>query len=152
MADTEDRQQRRKLLVRVLGWCICVGVWTVALLTTYPAELGKDIVPSSMRFPAAKALHVCAYAFLTVFLSWLPLRRWRWILLAFLVLHAAGTELGQRFVPGRSGLWTDVLIDHAGLLLGLALTWKRWLPRRFQFRRDPVIHAPLRVAAKRSLP
>jgi VanZ family protein len=152
MTDTEDRQQRRKLLVRVLGWCICVGVWTIALLTTYPAELGKEIVPSSMRFPAAKALHVFAYAFLTVFLSWLPPRRWRWMLLAFLVLHAAGTEFGQRFVPGRSGLWTDVLIDHAGLLLGLALTWKRWLPHRFWFRRATAIRAPLRIAAKRSLP
>jgi VanZ family protein len=128
MADTWDREQRRKLLVRGLGWCICVGLWTAALLTTYPVEMGKDIAPESLYFPAAKTLHVCAYAFLTVFISWLPLRRWRWLLLAFLSLHAAGTEFGQLFIPGRTGKLADVFIDHAGLLLGLALTWKRWIP------------------------
>ncbi len=69
-----------------------------------------------------------AYAFLTVFISWLPLRRWRWLLLAFLSLHAVGTEFFQQFVPGRTGKLTDVVIDHAGMLLGLALTWKRWAP------------------------
>ncbi|HEY7428738.1 MAG TPA: VanZ family protein [Gemmataceae bacterium] len=129
MADTEDRERRRKLLVRGLGWCVCVGVWTAALLTTYPVEIGEAVAPDGLYFPAAKTLHVCAYAFLAVYTSWLPLRRGRWWLLAFLSLHAAGTEFGQLFIPGRVGNWIDVLIDHAGLLLGLALTWKRWVPR-----------------------
>ncbi len=73
MDDTEDRERRRKLMVRGFGWFLCLGVWTVALLTTYPAEIGKEFAPSGSFFPAAKILHVVAYAFLTVFLSWLPL-------------------------------------------------------------------------------
>ncbi|MGH7226334.1 MAG: VanZ family protein [Gemmataceae bacterium] len=129
MADTCDRDRMRKLIVRGLVWWLCVGLWTVALLTPYPVRMGEAVTPESLYFPAAKCLHVSVYACLTVFLSWLPLRRWRWLLLAFLSLHAAGTEYGQLFVPDRHGMVTDVLIDHAGLLLGFALTWKRWLPR-----------------------
>lgn len=128
MADTWDWIRRRKLLVRGLGWCVCIGAWTAALLTSAPVEVGKEVAPAEVYFPASKLLHVGAYAFLTVFISWLPLRRWRWLLLAVLSLHAAGTEYFQQFVPGRTGKASDVLIDHVGLLLGLALTWKHWVP------------------------
>ncbi len=126
MADTPSQDQRRKLFVRGVGWCVCVGLWTVALLTTTPVEVGNALIPSARYFPAAKILHVCAYTFLTIFLSWLPLGRWRWLLLAFLSLHAAGTEFLQQFVPGRTGKVMDVVIDHVGLLLGFVLTWKHW--------------------------
>lgn len=129
MADNWDRDRMRKLIVRGLGWWLCVVLWTVALLTTYPVRMGEAVAPPALYFPAAKCLHVSVYAFLTIYLSWLPLRRWRWLLLAFLSLHAAGTEFGQQFVAGRHGMVTDVVIDHAGLLLGVAFTWKRWLPR-----------------------
>jgi VanZ family protein len=128
MAETWDQERVRKLIVRGLGWCVCVSVWTAALLTIYPVEVGEAVMPETLHFSAAKFLHVAAYAFLTVYLSWLPLsRRGRWLGLAFLSLHAAGTEFFQQFVPGRHPAITDVLIDHAGLLLGMALTWKRWL-------------------------
>jgi VanZ family protein len=130
MADTWDRDRVRKLIVRGLGWCLCVALWTVALLTLFPVQINQDITPEALRFPVAKCLHVSAYAFLTIYLSWLPLRRWRWLLLAFLSLHAAGTEFFQQYVPGRTGTFSDVLIDHVGLALGLALTWRHWLPRR----------------------
>jgi VanZ family protein len=98
-------------------------------LTTYPVEIGEAIAPEGLYFPVSKTLHVCAYAFLTVFITWLPMRRWRWWLLAFLSLHAAGTEFGQLFIPGRTGRLADVFIDHIGLFLGLVFTWKRWIPR-----------------------
>src|SRR5262249_17878124 len=136
MADIWDRERRRKLLVRGLGWCVCVVVWTVALLTTYPGGIGQAIAPEEPDFPPGQPPPVCAYGFLTIFLSWLPLRRWRWLLLAFLSLHAAGTEFGQLFIPGRTGKFVDVLIDHIGLFLGLVLTWKRWAPRSVR-RRAP---------------
>jgi hypothetical protein len=152
MANIWDRVRWRKLLLRGFVWCVCVGIWTAALLTTTPIEVGKEIVPSSLDYFAAKALHVCAYAFLTVFISWLPLRRWRWLLLAFLSLHAAGTEYLQLFVPGRTGKVTDVLIDHAGMMVGLALTWKRWLPRSTSSpcSRDAQRSAWVRPASRRS--
>lgn len=129
MADRWNRERVRKAIVRGLGWCLCVGLWTVALLTTTPVRMGEAVMPAALHFPAAKFLHVSVYAFLTVYVSWLPLRRWRWLLLAFLALHAAGTEFFQQFVPDRHGLVSDVLLDHFGLALGVALTWKRWLPR-----------------------
>jgi VanZ family protein len=128
MAKTDNRERRRKLLVRGLGWCVCVSLWTVALLTTRPVELNHAVTPVTMQYPASKCLHIFAYAFLTVFISWLPLRRRRWLLLAFLSLHAAGTEYCQQFIPGRTGMVSDVLLDHVGLLIALALTWKRWTP------------------------
>jgi hypothetical protein len=136
MGNTWDRVRWHKLIVRGLGWLLCVAIWTFALLSTYPVEFGKSVIPLGTFLPVAKILHVCAYAFLTVFISWLPLRRWRWLLLAFLSLHAAGTEYLQQFVPGRTGKVMDVFIDHAGMLLGLALTWKRWLPRMSRDRRE----------------
>jgi VanZ family protein len=126
MADCWRDDRRRKLMVRGLGWCLCVGLWTAALLTTTPVRAGEAVVPHVMHFPLAKFLHVSAYAFLTLYVSWLPLRRWRWALLAFLSLHAAGTEYFQQFVPGRHGQVGDVLIDHVGIVLGLALNWRRW--------------------------
>jgi VanZ family protein len=92
-------------------------------------EAGKAVLPPAAGFPASKGLHVFAYAFLTAWAVFLPLGRWRWLPVAFLSLHGAGTEYLQQFVPGRTGLVSDVVIDHAGILLGLALTWKRWLPR-----------------------
>jgi VanZ family protein len=128
MADELNRETSRKLIVRGLGWCLCLSLWTVALLTIFPVELGSAIMPEEMHFPAAKCLHVCAYAFLTMYLAWMPLRSWRWLFLAFLSLHAAGTEYFQRFVPGRHGTVSDFFIDHLGIALGIGLTWKYWLP------------------------
>lgn len=148
MADTWNPDRVRKLVVRGLGWCLCIALWTTALLTTYPVRVGETVAPSGFYFPAAKCLHVSAYAFLTVYITWMPLGRWRWLLLAFLSLHAVGTEFCQQFVPDRTGCIADVLIDHAGLLLGMALTWKRWLPRRSNgsIRRDSKGNAVYRFA------
>ncbi|HTU22376.1 MAG TPA: VanZ family protein [Gemmataceae bacterium] len=129
MADNRDQDRIRKLIVRGFAWWLCVGLWTVALLTTYPVRMGEAVAPEGFYFPVAKCLHVSMYAFLTAFLAWLPLRRGHWLWLAFLSLHAAGTEYFQQYVPDRHGQLTDVLIDHAGLLLGVALTWRCWLPR-----------------------
>ncbi len=129
MADTGDQDRMRKLMVRGLGWCLCVALWTTGLLTTFSMRMGEAVTPPTLQFPAAKFLHVSVYAFLTLYLAWLPLRRGRWLLLAFLSLHAAGTEFVQQFVPGRHGVVSDVLIDHIGLLLGVALSWKCWVPR-----------------------
>jgi len=130
MANRWDQEQLRKLTVRGLGWCFCVAVWTTALLTIFAARVGQAVTPEILHFPAAKFLHISAYAFLTLYLKWLPLRRGRWLLLAFLSLHAFGTEFFQQFVPGRHGQLSDVLIDHCGIALGMVLTRTCWLPRR----------------------
>jgi VanZ family protein len=108
-------------------WLVCVTVWTVALLTTFPVEVSRRVLPSEFQFPTAKVLHVSAYAFLAAFVAWLPVRgRARWLLVAFLSLHGFATEYLQTFVPERSGSLRDVALDHLGILLGLVIGWRWW--------------------------
>jgi VanZ family protein len=108
-------------------WWLALTLWTVALVTPQPVELGKQILPSGADFPVGKTLHVVAYALLTAALAWLPARpRWRAVLVLGLFLHAGLTEYVQTFVEGRSGSLSDVGLDSLGIMLGLALGWRRW--------------------------
>jgi hypothetical protein len=111
---------------RWMIWGVCVVAWTLALVTPQPAQIEREILPTEAQYPAAKTLHIAAYAVLTMLSAWVPMRRGRWWLLVFLSLHGMGTEYAQTFVEGRFGCWRDVGIDHIGIALGLALTWKRW--------------------------
>jgi VanZ family protein len=111
---------------RLALWGLAAALWTVALLTTFPAHVSQEVLPPAAGFTAAKTLHVAAYAFLTATVPWLGLGRWRWGLLAFLSLHAGATEFLQQWVPLRTGSLTDVGIDHLGIALGLACTWRAW--------------------------
>jgi hypothetical protein len=129
MAETCTRDLSFLQIVRGLGWWMCLGMWTAALLTSYPAHIGKGMIPLAAYLPVSKLVHVAAYAFLAFCLPWVASRRWRWRLLALLSLHAAATEYLQQFVPGRTGKISDVVIDHIGLLLAFAMTWRCWLPR-----------------------
>jgi VanZ family protein len=113
-----------------LLWWLCVAVWTVALLTPQPARASREVLTPTTGYRASKTLHVAVYAFLAGTLPWLgPRGGRRWWLVGFLSLHAAGTELLQRWVPDRTGSLTDVGIDHLGILLGLACTWAAWRHR-----------------------
>ena len=76
-----------------------------------------------------KGAHMTEYAALAV-LALLNCVAWnipkRYILkltvaLFFAVLYAVTDELHQLFVPGRAGLFTDVLIDSAGAMIGLGI-------------------------------
>jgi VanZ family protein len=108
-------------------WTIYLLAWTAALLTPYPVAVARSVSPPELRLLAAKSLHVAAYALLAVLSGWLrPPGRSRWLLLALLCAHAAATEFGQRFVATRSASWRDVGLNHLGLLLGLALSWRWW--------------------------
>ena len=61
---------------------------------------------------------------------------WKWsqaaLALALVFLYAGTDEFHQAFVPGRTGQFSDVMIDTAGGALGLALLWlagkvfRRW--------------------------
>ena len=112
-------------------WLVFLGIWTLALVTPYPVQIEQKVLPHEASFPTSKLLHVTAYAFLTGFTAFLPLRgSRRWLPVLVLSLHGFGTEFCQLFVPLRTGCLTDVAIDHGGILLGLLLTLKWWLPRR----------------------
>jgi hypothetical protein len=113
---------------RWLVWDVYVVAWTTALLVPNPVSAGDD---SRLRIGLtvfAKAVHVSAYAVLTVLTNWLGVRgAGRWALLAFLSAHTLATEGLQHVMGmGRTGSWRDVALDHVGIALGLALTWKGW--------------------------
>jgi VanZ family protein len=102
-----------------------LSLWTWKLLEPHPvpdevtAGLGAGV-----KFGLAKSLHFCSYAFLTV-LGGTISRRWRWWVVGLLMLHGIGTEIGQTFVPNRTGTVTDVLIDWAGIGCGVVVAWWR---------------------------
>lgn len=112
-------------LVPFAAFALFLGLWTWKLLepNPVPEELSARLT-GDWRFYAAKSLHAGAYAFLTVLAVALPVPRyWRWYFLGLLALHGAATEIGQTFVPNRTGSVRDVLIDWAGVLLGLLAWW-----------------------------
>jgi VanZ family protein len=87
-----------------------------------------------VRLIARKTAHVVEYAILA-WLTWRAFRRpirgdrrpWSWRLatgvLLCVILYAASDEWHQAFVPNRTGAFTDVCIDVAGGIIGIALVW-----------------------------
>jgi VanZ family protein len=102
-----------------------LGVWTYELLAENPVpESVSRAIPDEWKFWLAKGLHVVAYAVLTVLAGLLPVPRvYFWLVVAFLVLHGVGTEVGQRYVANRHGSLRDVILDWAGVGLGLLALW-----------------------------
>ncbi len=81
-----------------------------------------------------KCCHLTEYAFFAV-LAWRAIRQprkndrrpWRWdeasLALAILFLYATTDELHQVWVPGRTALVSDVIVDTSGGVVGLTLLW-----------------------------
>lgn len=121
-------------MARSAIFLVFLGLWTWKLLEPYPVpeDLRDGLEKAGLSFIAAKCLHAAGYAFLTVLAFTLPVpRRWNWILVVFLMLHGVGTEIGQTFVPNRTGRIRDALIDWLGIGLGLGavLAWRRFAKR-----------------------
>lgn len=114
--------------MRWLLWFAYFLLLSAALLMPHPARMANQLIDSDeTRFTASKSVHVTAYAVFAVLSSWLPLRtRQRWMMLAFLSVHACGTEYLQTFVPERGGAWQDVTLNHTGLYLGILVSWRWW--------------------------
>lgn len=85
-----------------------------------------------------KMAHLCEYALLGALIC-LLLRgyglRMRWLPALLGVAYAIGDEVHQSFVPGRLGTPVDVLIDTAGVIMGLLAV--RWIS---EFRRKKHVH------------
>src|SRR5262249_26790593 len=102
-----------------------VIAWTYALLTPIPPR-GEGWPSPQYVHLFGKTLHVGVYAFFTVLSAWLSVPfRFRWLLIVFISFHGLATEYLQQFVE-RGSLWSDVGLDHLGLALGLAVSWKWW--------------------------
>ena len=85
----------------------------------------REALFERLQFAVRKGAHMTEYAVLALaFLLpfsqyWRPVwpLAWRGELACF--LYACTDELHQRFIPGRSGRFQDVLIDSAGALVGI---------------------------------
>lgn len=110
-----------RLIAHAIAFLGFISLWTWKLLEPYPVpeELREGLASAGLDFAAAKTLHAIGYAFLTVLAGTLPIARlWRHWLIGLLVLHGVATEIGQTFVPNRTGRAADVFIDWGGVLMG----------------------------------
>jgi hypothetical protein len=113
---------------RWTAWIALVIVWTTLLVLPMPEEVRWPVkITGGIKYYIGKSLHVGVYALLTVLAGWLqPRFRWRLLLLFFLMAHAGATEWVQLNVSNRTGTVQDVVLDHIGITVGLALSWKWW--------------------------
>ncbi len=126
--DESHSPSRRRRFLRISVFSIVLVLWTWKLLepSPVPVEISEGLARFGLQFAAAKSLHLFVYAILTILAITLPVpRRWRYFLVGLLVWHGVATEIGQRFVPNRTGSIRDVLIDWCGIALG----WM-WCQRR----------------------
>jgi VanZ family protein len=118
---------------RWLVWSAFVVGWTASLLIPIPVKAEESGLKSrEVLFYFAKTVHVSAYALFAVLTGWLrvPARQRCW-LLAFLLAHAAGTELLQALLEtGRTGRVQDALLNTLGITAGMVLSWRWWRPAR----------------------
>ena len=109
-------------------WILYAAAWSWALLTPQPVRLRDALLDETPALVSSKVVHVAGYLAFTMLSGCLrPAVPYRWLILAFLSLHAFGTEYLQQFVPQRTPSLHDVGLDHVGIVLGLAITWKWWL-------------------------
>ena len=108
-------------------FAVALALWTWKLLDPHPvpedvrAALGVwDWLP----FLAAKSLHMGGYAFLAVTGQLAVRREYRPIVAGLLIAHGIATEIGQTYVPNRSGNARDVLIDAAGIAAGTLFLYR----------------------------
>lgn len=119
-------------VIRWLVWSLYVVVWTIALEVPVVAPEGlpgREVILTYRMF-FAKSAHVAAYVVLTVLSAWVPLPgRYRPVMMFFLMAHAAASEMAQIYLEPychRGGSVADVGLDHLGIAIGLAVSWKWW--------------------------
>lgn len=95
-----------------------------AVITTIKDSVGIELPQVIVR----KSAHIIAYftlgtwALLTAIAYRFRLKKAAMISLLVVVVYAISDEIHQLFVPGRSGQWSDVLLDSMAGLIGITLT------------------------------
>jgi hypothetical protein len=116
-------------VARWLIWTLFVVAWTLALELPVP-ETGGLPGGVTIKVAIAKSVHVAIYAALTALSGWVPVpARYRWLMMLFVMAHASGSELLQLALQDyckRGGSLTDVGLDHLGIVIGAAASWKWW--------------------------
>lgn len=101
------------------------------VLSYWPFAQGEgEETASPLNFIVRKSAHLSAFGILAVlvFQALVP-RRWAYIgAWSFATLYAATDEWHQSFEPGRTALFSDVVIDACGALIALWIVWawRRW--------------------------
>ncbi len=112
---TESTDVSQGLLARILG-CF-------PFFSGLPREKQWGILLFFEK-PIRKSAHFLIYASLGFFVAWQSKlygfdgKKQTGIVLIFTFLYACSDELHQRFVPGRSGQWSDVCLDTIGAMTG----------------------------------
>jgi hypothetical protein len=118
-----DRRGRR-LVIPGVAWA-AVAAWMLLLFVLSDQPDPSRTGSGAFRLDLRKLAHLGAYtvlgglAYLACILSGTRLAAWWAIVLT--VGYGLTDELHQLYVPGRSGLLIDVVIDALGGLLGIVL-------------------------------
>lgn len=128
----ENRALRGALLYSALiGWMVLIYLFSDE---PHSAEITREIF-HDWNYIARKLAHFSEYAFLAMlaiasFSSHIPDEQSLdakehkmafFSAIAVAVLYAISDEIHQAFVPGRSALATDVLVDSSGVICGALL-------------------------------
>lgn len=142
--DMTQKIQKKKLILWILifVWMITIfmfsaqngdesselsqGFLRTFILRFTPDNISEDIV-NMMEYIIRKCAHMTEYAvfgilvFYQIKLYRLFEKEWNWIVMAVIcvMIYASTDEIHQLFVGGRSGRFTDVLIDTAGGFIGI---------------------------------
>ena len=93
----------------------------------HPSEEKKQEVTNKLNEPLRKGMHASVYLVLAILLMNALIvsnaKLWLAIILSIIIsfIYACSDEYHQTFVEGRSGKFTDVLIDTTGALVGSSI-------------------------------
>ncbi len=92
----------------------------MSIIFYFSTRQTAGVIPETVpHFIFFKSLHLAEYAFLAILIYFAFPKEKIAIILAY--LYALSDEIHQTFVPGRSGLFRDTLIDLIGIYLGILL-------------------------------
>lgn len=111
-----------------VSYRIVVGLDNTFHLEKTEEEL-RDMA-QRIEFPVRKGAHMSEYGVLALlffalisFFRWMPAKSSCLLAVILAFFYACTDEFHQRFVPGRSGSFTDVMIDTSGAAITMLLAF-----------------------------
>ena len=103
----------------------------IGLTAKHPSQTEIQQIVTTLNKPLRKCMHASVYLVLAILLMYtlniahISVKNSTSFTVLFCFLYACSDELHQLFIPGRTGQFTDVLIDTLGCLLGIFiyLSW-----------------------------